>query len=386
MKNNKKELELYLHIPFCVRKCAYCDFLSQPGDDKLIEDYISALCREIGEEAKDYDGRLITTVFFGGGTPSILPAGQIDRLMDRIRAAFSLQKDAEITLECNPGTLTREKLAIYKNAGINRLSMGVQSTNDRELSMLGRIHSFRDVLTNYELARNVGFSNIGMDLIFGLPQQEMKTFLQSLKKVLMLRPEHLSVYGLTIEEGTRFYELYHIDDETRKSGKDPMVLPSEETEREMYHQAKMLAEKNGYRRYEISNFCRPGFACRHNVGYWKRTDYLGLGLGAASLIGKKRFHKTKVLSSYLKDDFSHQEEISMPRQEEMSEMLILGLRMDEGVSRAEFHDAFGVSLSRTWPDQIARLTEQGLLIEDSEGIRLTELGFDLANQVMVEFL
>ncbi len=383
---NKKELELYLHIPFCVKKCAYCDFLSQPGDDKLIEDYISHLLREIEQEAEDKSDRVITTVFFGGGTPSILPAGKIDDLLEALRKHFTFAEDPEITLECNPGTLTKEKLAIYKNAGVNRLSMGVQSANDRELSMLGRIHVFADVIENYDAARNTGFKNIGMDLIFGLPQQRKDTFLQSVKKVVQFRPDHLSLYSLQIEEGTKFFALYGVDEETRRQGGLPMLLPTEEAERSMYHGAMEFLQSKGYERYEISNFCRKGFACRHNLGYWKRKDYLGLGLGAASLMGRKRFHKTNDLSSYLKGDFSVQEETALTRRDEMAEMMFLGLRLTEGVSFAEFHDAFGVSLKRTYEEPIARLTDQGLLIVNSERIYLSEKGFDLANQAMSEFI
>ncbi|MBQ7505698.1 MAG: radical SAM family heme chaperone HemW [Lachnospiraceae bacterium] len=385
MKKNQ-ELELYLHIPFCKKKCAYCDFLSQTGDEKLIKDYISALQREIKEVSADFADRRIISVFFGGGTPSILPAGLIDRVMDTLRGCFSFGYGVEITIECNPGTLTREKLAIYKNAGINRLSMGVQSANDRELAMLGRIHSFRDVLSNYELARNVGFSNISMDLISGLPQQSVTSFLQSLRKVVMLKPEHISVYSLQIEEGTKYYDLYHYDDEARKRGDEPVLLPSEDAERAFIHESKRLLEEKGYRRYEISNYARKGFTCRHNVGYWKRKDYLGLGLGASSLIGRERFKRTTELAAYLKDDFEKKEKSLLTMKEEMSEMMFLGLRMDEGVSRGDFYDAFGISLHQEYGEAIEKLKDQGLLLETPERVYLSERGFDLANVAMAEFV
>ena len=351
-----------------------------------MSDYISALLREIEEKAPAFEGRPVTSVFFGGGTPSILPEEQIVRVSDVLRAHFTISEEAEITIEANPGTLTKEKLECYKANGINRLSIGVQSALAHELLLLGRVHRFEDAILSFELARKAGFTNINMDLIFGIPGQTEEDFKKSLTRVGSFRPEHISVYGLQIEEGTKFFSRYGWDDAARQRGETPAILPTEEAERNMYHLTKETLEKYGYRRYEISNFARRGHICRHNLGYWKRREYLGLGLGASSLIDSRRFHNTEELSSYINGDYSRQEEAVLSRRDEMAEMMILGLRLEKGVSREEFYDAFGVSYYQKYGQKIESLKRSGLLQEEQDHIFLTELGFDLANQAMGEFL
>lgn len=377
---------IYLHIPFCAAKCRYCDFLSAPASEETKEDYVRVLLQEIKEKAPAYQNRTVTSVFFGGGTPSTLKAGGIADLMDQIRAHFQVSADAEITIECNPGTLTREKLAIYKGCGINRLSMGVQSADNAALKLLGRIHTYEDFLESFELARKTGFKNINLDIISGLPMQKEGDYEKSLKKLLRLRPEHLSVYSLLIEEGTDFYRMYGEDAKIREQGGEPKLLPSEETERNIVHRTAALLAESGYHQYEISNFARNGKESRHNLGYWRRNEYLGLGLGAASLIENRRFHNTRELTDYLKYDFSPQDEEVIDKKGQMEETMFLGLREIRGVEKAEFYRRFGVAMRNVYGKVIDEMASDGLLLETEKNVRLSERGLDVANYVMAAFL
>ncbi len=381
-----KDFGIYLHIPFCAAKCRYCDFLSAPASEETKEDYVRVLLQEIKEKAPAYQNRTVTSVFFGGGTPSTLKAGGIADLMDQIRAHFQVSADAEITIECNPGTLTREKLAIYKGCGINRLSMGVQSADNAALKLLGRIHTYEDFLESFELARKTGFKNINLDIISGLPTQKEGDYEKSLKKLLRLRPEHLSVYSLLIEEGTDFYRMYGEDAKIREQGGEPKLLPSEETERNIVHRTAALLAESGYHQYEISNFARNGKESRHNLGYWRRNEYLGLGLGAASLIENRRFHNTRELEDYLKYDFSPQDEEVIDKKGQMEETLFLGLREIRGVEKAEFYRRFGVAMRNVYGKVIDEMASDGLLLETEKNVRLSERGLDVANYVMAAFL
>ena len=283
-----KELELYLHIPFCVKKCNYCDFLSAPAEEETRAAYVDALLEEIRgfEDPEDYE---VVTVFFGGGTPSILPGQEIFRIMEALREKFSFRKGAEITLEANPGTVDKEKLSCYKKAGINRLSFGLQSADAEELKKLGRIHTWEKFLESFQLAREAGFSNINVDLMSALPGQTKESWEKTLRQVLALQPEHISAYSLIIEEGTPFYQLYEKDVERRDAGEEPELLPSEEEERAMYEATGRILKEQGYLHYEISNYAKPGRECRHNLGYWQRRDYLGFGLGASTLLNPVRY-------------------------------------------------------------------------------------------------
>ena len=358
-----KSLELYVHIPFCVRKCEYCDFLSAPAGADTQQEYVRNLLLEIeqkGVHCTDYE---VITIFFGGGTPSILKAGWIADILDAIHRNFKVRKDAEITIECNPGTLTFEKLSIYKSAGINRISVGLQSASDAELRELGRIHTYEDFLKSYDLIRKKGFSNINIDLMAALPGQTLKSYEQTLRRVLALKPEHISAYSLIIEEGTPFYEKYEADELLREKGEKPQMLPSEETERLMYERTKELLLAHGYERYEISNYARRGYACRHNIGYWRRENYLGFGLGSASLLENERFHNTTDLTDYLGGDYLAYEQEKLDKKSQMEEFMFLGLRMTDGISTECFRQTFGLTVELVYLANGVRAADRGSAFE-----------------------
>jgi len=394
----KKELELYIHIPFCVRKCHYCDFLSAPSDETTREKYTEALCREIvsyKEMAAEYE---VSTVFFGGGTPSLLSADQFERIIGAIGNTFftgdkdesgredSRQQHCEVefTVECNPGTLTEELLSCLKLLGVNRLSIGLQSADDAELKLLGRIHSYEEFLESFRLARAAGFDNINVDLMQALPGQTVQNFGDTLQKVVALQPEHISAYSLIIEENTRFYEWY---------GKDSDKLPSEDTERDIYKMTQKVLKDAGYIQYEISNYAKVGYACRHNCGYWTGTEYLGLGLGASSYIKGTRFEQTDNLSEYLAGYSAgaecapiYKSSHNLSEEEKMEEFMFLGLRLCAGIRRTEFAERFGTDYEAVYGAVTEHLVKQGLLQEAGEYLSLTELGRDLSNRVLAEFL
>ena len=381
-----KSLELYVHIPFCVRKCEYCDFLSAPAGADTQQEYVRNLLLEIeqkGVRCTDYE---VTTIFFGGGTPSILKAGWIADILDAIHRNFKVRKDAEITIECNPGTLTFEKLSIYKSAGINRISVGLQSASDAELRELGRIHTYEDFLRSYDLIRKKGFSNVNIDLMAALPGQTLKSYEQTLRRVLTLKPEHISAYSLIIEEGTPFYEKYEADELLREKGEKPQMLPSEETERLMYERTKKLLLAHGYERYEISNYARRGYACRHNIGYWRRENYLGFGLGSASLLENERFHNTTDLTDYLGGDYLAYEQEKLDKKSQMEEFMFLGLRMTEGISTECFRQTFGLTVELVYGPVLEQQIADQLLRKEDGRIFLTERGLDVSNYVMAQFL
>lgn len=386
-----RETELYIHIPFCVRKCGYCDFVSFPAGQNVQKAYVQALLKEL-ETAPE--GLSVPTVFIGGGTPSIIDPLFIGELLSLARRRFRLLPEAEITLEANPGTLTAEKLEAYRRAGVNRLSIGLQSARDEELRVLGRIHSFADFKESFSMAREAGFENISVDLMAALPFQTEESFEESLAAALRLSPEHLSVYSLIIEEGTPFYERYHEKALAREQGReDTWPLPTEETERRMYRLAGRRLPEAGYARYEISNYARPGFACRHNIGYWTGVPYLGFGLSASSYFEGKRFSNTADMKAYL-PAFEEEgapsrirtvEEV-VTRERAMEEFMFLGLRMTEGVSGAEFSRRFGRAMEEVYEKPLARMEAEGLLSRRDGRVSLTERGVDLSNYVLAEFL
>lgn len=381
-----KKLELYLHIPFCEKKCSYCDFLSAPAGSEVKTAYVNRLEEEIRFRGPGCRGWEVSSIFIGGGTPSVLPGGAVLAVMDTVRDSFHIAADAEITIECNPGTLREEKLSFYRRAGINRISLGLQSASNKELKLLGRIHTYEDFLLSYELARKCGFSNINVDLMSGLPGQTIKSWEQTLKKTAMLKPEHISAYSLIIEEGTPFYGIYGYDDETRRKGEKPLFLPSEEDERKMYHLTEQLLSSRGYARYEISNYARPGRECVHNIGYWDRTEYLGLGLGAASLMNNRRFSNVRDLDAYMEGEFSYTDVQKLRTEDQMAEFMFLGLRMMRGISKHEFAENFYLTVGQVYGGAVARLKEQGLLEENTERLWLTPRGIDVSNYVFAEFL
>ncbi len=387
-------MELYLHIPFCARKCGYCDFLSGPADKETQRQYMEALfqeVRQVGQKselppqyAKETAGSRVTSVFIGGGTPSLVEPGWIEALLAEIRAAFSLEEGAEITLEANPGTLSAQKLRRYRGAGINRLSMGLQSMDNTELERIGRIHTREEFLSNYYWAREAGFSNINVDLMSALPGQTALSWEETLRQTAALGPEHISAYSLIVEEGTPFWELY---------GSRPWLLPSEEEDREMYHRTKTLLEAAGYERYEISNYARPNAECTHNIGYWTRIPYLGLGLGASSFYGEQRFSNTREMTRYLAaaktEDMPERIRENtefLTRQDAMEEFMFLGLRLTRGIRKEDFRRAFGQGVEEIYGTVLERFTEQGLMLWTGEGWRLSEWGLDVSNTVLAEFL
>lgn len=372
----RRDLELYIHIPFCVKKCAYCDFLSGTADADTIEKYVQALIREIESVEIETEKYKVVTVFVGGGTPSVLKGEQIERIFAAVRDRFGLGEAEEITIEANPGTVTREKLRSYKRAGINRISFGLQSANNEELKMLGRIHTYEEFLESYRLAREEGFTNINVDLISAIPKQTLESWKRTVDAILKLNPEHISAYSLIVEAGTPFEKLYG------EGGSREEELPAEETERVIYQKTKEWLKKAGYERYEISNYAKKGYACRHNLGYWERKEYLGLGLGASSLIGNVRFQNTDEMQIYLQ--YADNEEKRMlnrevlTREEELEETIFLGLRKMEGISKKEVEKEYG--------KQIEKMICQGFLEEENGKIRLTERGIDISNYVFAEIL
>ncbi len=381
-----KELLLYVHIPFCVQKCAYCDFLSFPEEGALRHAYVQRLIEEIETLSPAYAAYQVATVIFGGGTPTVLEGYALERIMTAIFKSFKVSATAEISMECNPGTLTKAKAAALHAMGVNRLSLGLQSAKDAELKALGRIHTWQQFLESFDAARKAGFSNINVDLMSALPGQTVASWEGTLKKVLALRPEHISAYSLIIEENTPFFHRYGEDLRRREAGEQPLLLPSEEEERQMYALTKSLLEKRGYAQYEISNYARPGFACWHNTGYWIGTDYLGLGLGASSLIDNVRFVNTADLQQYLNEPFARQEETPRSRQEAMEEFFFLGLRLTEGVSRKDFENRFGVAVEAVYGTRLQELEAAGLLACAEGKIRLTQRGVDVSNRVFAALL
>lgn len=382
-----KKLAIYIHIPFCVRKCLYCDFLSAPASDETREQYVQALCREIREERKSYVNYKIETIFLGGGTPSLLSGEQLDRILGTVFDAYQVADDCEISMEVNPGTVTKEKLKAYKRAGVNRLSIGMQSAVEEELQSLGRIHSSEDAFDTYNLAVKTGFNNINIDLMSAIPGQTIESWKESLKRILDLEPApaHVSAYSLIIEEGTSFFE-------------NTPALPDEDTEREMYKITNDILSRAGYVRYEISNYAKPGYACRHNCTYWERGSYVGFGIGAASLVDQIRFSNTRNLKDYLGKYLKNatvaikenRQELSV--EEQMEEFMFLGLRMMRGVSAGKFSDLFGKTIEQVYPGIVEKYCRQGLLQkipEQGSGevrIALTERGIDVSNVIMADFL
>ncbi|MBR5475106.1 MAG: radical SAM family heme chaperone HemW [Lachnospiraceae bacterium] len=385
----KTPLEIYVHIPFCERKCAYCDFLSAPAEASVRNRYVEALLCEIQLVPEREENYEVVSIFFGGGTPSLLTGEQMKRILKTLRTCFAVAEDAEISMEANPGTVDREKLAAYRQAGVNRLSLGLQSTEDEELALLGRIHNYETFLETYRMAREAGFMNINVDLMSSLPGQSVESWERSLRRIVALEPEHISAYSLIVEEGTPFYEKYGEDDRRREEGEDPIWLPTEEEERLMYQRTGEILREAGYERYEISNYSKPGLACRHNEGYWIGVPYLGLGLGASSYIKETRFSNCCELSDYLdaKGDVSQLREdiCHLTDKERQEEFFFLGLRRMEGVSRERYQERFGEDWA-PYQEKIYVLLKQGLLEETEAGIRLSKKGIDVSNGVFAELL
>lgn len=404
-----RELSLYLHIPFCARKCRYCDFLSWPASEREREDYLKLLLLEIEKQSLFYKGYQVISVFIGGGTPSLLSPDAIKTIFEKLNHDFALKKDCEITIEANPDSITGEKLTACLQAGVNRLSIGLQSADDEELRRIGRLHDYQTFCDAYETARLAGFRNINIDLMASLPGQTPDSYRKTLERALSLKPEHISAYSLILEEGTWLYEH-------RKE----LIFPTEDEDRKLYElTGKMLAEYN-YKRYEISNYALDGYECRHNKVYWTRGDYAGFGLGAASMVENVRWSNPRSILEYRErllrpdlelSDFKPEESIpagcekaeaaenvlaaararlsdnrqSLSSQEQMEEFMFLGLRLTRGVSRQAFQEAFGFPIEDIYGETLEELERGGLLLID-DFIRLTPYGTDISNYVMAKFL
>lgn len=367
-----KPLSVYIHIPFCIQKCLYCDFLSYPAPDEDKYSYVNLLLAEIEQQSQFYDSYSIISVFIGGGTPSVLEASEIERMLCKLKENFHIENESEITIEVNPGTVTEEKLASYLNSGINRLSIGLQSADDGELQTLGRIHDYKAFCDTYELARKVGFKNINVDLMSAVPGQTVDSYHETLKKVLKYEPEHISAYSLILEEGTWFYE-----------NRDKLKLLTEDEDRILYEMTDNMLSESGYHRYEISNYAKDGYECVHNKVYWQRGDYVGFGLGAASMVGNVRWNNARDINKY-RTLLKENEQI-LNKEEQMEEFMFLGLRLIKGVKKDDFKKKFGVSIEDVYGEVIEKLRKDGLIIVD-DYIRLTSYGIDISNYVMAQFL
>ncbi|HHU62705.1 MAG TPA: oxygen-independent coproporphyrinogen III oxidase [Clostridiales bacterium] len=372
---------IYIHIPFCVKKCRYCDFNSYSDKGHLINQYIDCLVQDLKMSSPAMEGVDIGSIYIGGGTPSIIPTGYIGRLVEECKGLFNTLPRLEITIEANPGTLDAGKLKYYKAVGINRLSIGLQAYQDGILQYLGRIHDHKQFEENYYTARDIGFDNISVDLMFGLPGQGMDDWIQTIEKVIALGVDHVSCYSLKIEEGTDFHSLYT---------KGELELPDEELDRQMYHIVRIMLKDNGYQHYEISNYSTPNKQCRHNMLYWERGEYLGVGVGAHSFIGKTRFAKVGSIDDYIrcivngKDAIAFEEVITPDW--EIGETIILSLRLEKGIDICRFNKRFGMNFLQVYHNQLKSLMDKDLLRIEGNSIKLTERGMDLSNQVFIEFL
>ena len=377
-----KPLSLYVHIPFCIQKCDYCDFLSFPADDGAHAAYFAALENELsahsltfGKDKGDYE---VVSIFFGGGTPSAVNETYIERILTLVRTHYALASDAECSIEVNPGTVSKEKLRVYHHAGINRISIGCQSMQEEELQTLGRIHTKEDVIKTFKAARAAGFQNINIDLMSALPDQTFDSYMDSVAQVVALAPEHISAYSLILEEGTPFYEEY--SEEVR----------DEDLSLEMYQETTRYLKEHGYEHYEISNYCLDGYRCRHNVVYWTRGEYLGTGLGAASLICETRFRNTEDFDAYIAangDPETIREDVeALDYHARMEEYMFLGLRMIEGIRASDFEKTFGHPIRRIYAKAIDELTKDGLLAVHGDQICLTPTGVNVSNYALARFL
>ncbi len=383
MMNKQQDRGVYIHVPFCVKKCVYCDFLSFPANQTIYRDYVAALIREIQSFDKKIDN--ISSIFIGGGTPSVLEGTFIFNIMEALYNKFLIRDDAEITIECNPGTINKNKVSIYKEAKVNRISFGLQSASDELLARIGRIHTYKDFLLSYEYAREAGFCNINIDMMSALPGQTLAMYIQDIQKIVKLSPEHISAYSLILEENTPLYE--HI-------AAYPS-LPDEEIERFMYYDTKKILLENQYHQYEISNYAKGGYECRHNKLYWERGDYIGFGLGAASLIKGVRYKNTENIETYIKkagkESIVCEQEI-LTKKDCMSEFMFLGLRESKGVCANDFKAQFGVSIYEIFGNVLQKHIDQKLIysyfLDGGKQIwyALTDYGVDVSNYVFSEYL
>lgn len=371
-----KELGIYVHIPFCKQKCIYCDFISYAEKNNLVEKYIEALKQEIKSKTIELNEYEITTIYIGGGTPSYIKSKHIAEILEIIKQNYKVSQTVETTIEINPGTVTKEKLKSYIEAGINRISIGLQTCNDNLLKNIGRIHTYEEFLNTYKLAQKVGFTNINVDLMIGLPNQTLNDVKDSLEKIISLNPKHISVYSLIIEEGTLL---------ERKIGNGELELPKEEIERKEYWEVKRTLEKFGYRHYEISNFAKTGYESKHNVNCWEQKEYIGFGLAAHSYLNNVRFSNVEKIEEYLENT----EPVIHERQnieDKKKEYMLLGLRKLEGIKISNFKNKFGCNPIMEFKNELNKLVNEDLIEIDLDEIKLTKKGIDLANVVWEEFV
>jgi len=372
---------LYIHVPFCSSKCNYCDFNSYVGKLDLAEEYFDCMKKEIDLYRDEMVFNQIGTIFIGGGTPSCVEHRFIGEILNYARERYVVSEPCEITIESNPGTLTEEKLKAYRQYGINRISIGLQACQEKLLKYLGRQHNKNDFITSVKMAKEAGFDNINVDVIFGIPGQTLEEWKETLELLTELDLTHISAYDLKIEEGTKFAEMLEM-------GK--LIEMDDELDREMYHYAIDFLKKNGFIHYELSNFAKKGYECKHNLIYWNCIEYLGLGAGAHSFLQDIRFENQASIEGYIdylsKGQKPVEERYVRDFCEKMSEYMFLGLRLIDGVSKEKFEDRFNQDIFVTYADKIDKLKKKQLIETDSEKIRLTELGLDLANQVFVEFV
>ena len=374
------KISLYIHIPFCAQKCLYCDFPSFARKDHLRKAYIEALNKEIISLREKHNNLEINTIFIGGGTPSVLEADELECLLKEV-AKLNMAKDIEYSMECNPGNLTEEKLEVMKKYGVNRISMGLQAKQDNLLKGLGRIHNYKTFKENFLLAKKVGFNNINVDLMFGLPNQRLNEWEETLREIISLEPAHISAYSLIIEEGTAFYNLYE---------NDKLKLPTEEEERKMYHLAKKILEENGFNQYEISNYAKEGKECRHNLAYWNMDNWIGVGSAAASYINGKRIKNISSVEGYINSINEKREAveeiINNSKNDNMEEFMFMGLRKINGIDENEFKNRFSMNINDVYGEILNKYIDEGLLIRDSGRIFLSEKGIEISNVIMADFL
>lgn len=377
------ELGIYVHIPFCVKKCYYCDFISYPNKYEIQEEYIKKLIEEIEDNKELLQKNNITTIYIGGGTPSSIKTDLIRDVLNKICEVANIKnrENIEITIEVNPGTITKDNLQMYKNCGINRISIGLQSANDEILKKIGRIHSYEQFLNTYNWAVDTGFNNINVDLMLGLPTQTIEDLKDSLEKIVNLKPlpNHVSVYSLIIEEGTKIEKMINTGE---------LKLPEEDDERNQYKYTKNFLELKGYKHYEISNFAKPGYESKHNINCWEQKQYIGFGLASHSYINAKRYSNTCNLEEYLSKASKDVKAIHEEQNTEdmKKEYMLLGLRKLEGISISKFKERFGENPIYMFRKELQKLVDEDLLVVDLDNIRLTDRGLDFANLVWEEFV
>ncbi|MDO5038759.1 radical SAM family heme chaperone HemW [Clostridium sp.] len=372
-----KEISLYVHIPFCKQKCLYCDFPSYAGKENLEDSYIDSLIKEINLKCK---GKIIKTLFIGGGTPSYLKEENLNNLLVCLNS-LKYKEGSEKTIECNPGTLTSEKLKIIKDNGINRISMGLQTTNNNLLKKIGRIHTMKEFEENYNRAREFGFNNINIDIMFGLPNQSVLDYKKSLEDIVKLNPEHISCYSLIIEQGTPFYNM---------NEKGLLKLPTEDEERKMYNITKDILKSNGYHQYEISNYSKENKECEHNKIYWKLEEYIGVGVSASSYIDSNRIKNIDDIKEYINKinnkEAVEESIIKNSKKEDMEEFMFLGLRLIKGIDKNNFKRKFDKNIEDVYGDVINKNIKKGLIEDKDNYIYLTSKGVEVSNYVMSEFI